>query len=202
MKLLLGTTNPAKVADYNRYLVHSKLEIITLRDLRFFDEPLEIGETFEENALQKARFYAEKTELPTLADDGGFEVDALGGEPGINSRRWVGPNGTDEDRIDKIIKRLRGIPAKGRTAHFRIVVVVYFPDIRDYVSVEKITESGVVPEQPSKVRISGYPYRSVLFLPQLNKYFSELTQDELQEIDHRKAACKELLLKLGPWISS
>lgn len=200
MKLLLGTTNLGKIAAYQEYLVHSKLEIVTLKDLQFFEEPLEIGETFEENALQKAKFYAEKTEYPTLADDGGLEIDALNGEPGVNSRRWVGPDGTDEDRVKKVFERMAGIPAWERTARFRIITLVYFPEFRENVSVEKSTE-GIVPGGPSKVLIPNFPYRSVLFLVKFNKFMSELTDEELNSIDHRKAACKELLLKLEPYLN-
>ncbi len=201
MKLLLGTTNQAKIADYKKYLVHSNLELVTLKDIGFLDEPLEIGETFEEIALQKARFYAERTEYPTLADDGGLEVDALGGEPGVNSRRWVGLHGTDEDRIEKVFRELEGIPEKERTGRFRIVNVVYFPHERDCISVESKTEV-LIPNRPSAIRIPNFPYRSVMFLPQFSKYYSELSQDQLIQVDHRLKACQELLLKLEPWLNT
>lgn len=196
MKLLLGTANPAKIADYQKYLVHSKLEIVTLKDLQFFDEALEIGKTFEENALQKARFYAEKTELATLADDGGFEVDFLDGRPGIDSNRWLGPNATDEDKVNKILELLTGVPEEQRTARLRNVTVIYFPMERDYLMSEGKME-GVVPDKPSFARLPGFPYRSVLFLPRFNKYYAELEKDE----SHRKAICKELLLKLEPYLN-
>src|SRR3989338_5286340 len=103
MKLLLGTRNPEKIRDYKKYLVHANLKLVTLPELGIWEEPLEIGETYKDNALQKARFYAEKTECPTLGEDGGFEVEALDNRPGIESRRWVGPGGTDEDRINKVL---------------------------------------------------------------------------------------------------
>ncbi len=187
--------NPAKVADYQKYLVHSKLEIVTLKDLQFFEEPLEIGATFEQNALQKAKFYAERTEYPTLADDGGFEVDALDGRPGIDSSRWLGPNATDEDKINKIIELLKDVPEEQRTARLRNVTVIYFPEERDYI-MSKGKMEGTIPEKPSPVRVFGFPYRSALFLPQFNKYYAELDGES-----HRKAVCKELLLKLEPYLN-
>lgn len=197
MKLLLGTHNPGKIADFQRFLVHAKLELLILKDIGFLEEPLEIGETFEENALQKAKFYAERTEFPTLADDGGFEVDALDGQPGVKSRRWVGPHGTDEDRIQKVFKRLKGIPEKERTARLRNIVVVYFPQERDYITVEAKME-GIIPDHPSEKRIPGFPYRSVLFIPKFNKYYVDLDPEEF----HRKQACQELLLKLEPYLNA
>lgn len=199
MKLLLGTRNPAKFSEYKKYLIHSDLELASLQDIGFWDEPLEIGKNFLENALQKARFYAQASEYPTLSEDGGFEIDALDGEPGIESRRWAGPYGTDEDRIAKVFKLLQG--ENSRTARLKFVVVVYFPADRDYVTVEKLIE-GVVPQKPSLVRIPEFPYRSVLFLPKFNKYYAELTPDEHEQINHRRAACQELLLKLEPYLSS
>lgn len=200
MNLLLGTTNQAKIADYRKYLVHANLQLLTLKDIGFFEEPLEIGETYLDNALQKARFYAEKTEYPTLADDGGFEIDALEGKPGVESRRWVGFKGTDEDRIEKVFRLLEGIPQNERTARLRNVIVVYFPAERDYLMVEKSIE-GIIPEKPSPLQIPSFPYRSCLFLTQFNKYFVELTEQEHEQVNQRRAACKELLLKLEPYLN-
>ena len=201
MKLLIGSTNPAKVEDYKKYLVHSNLEILTLKDIGFFEEPLEIGKTFEENAMQKARFYAEKTEIPTLADDGGFEVDALDGRPGVDSNRWVGPNGTDEDRINKVLELLKGVPKEKRTARLRFVILVYFPTDRDHLKVEGKIE-GIITEKPNDKRVKGFPYRPILFLPEFGKTFIELTESEKDQIDYRKQACKELILKLEPWFNN
>lgn len=201
MKLLLGTTNPAKSADYKKYLVHSKLELVTLQDIGFMDEPLEIGKTFEENAMQKARFYAERTEYPALADDGGFEVDELGGMPGVESNRWVGPYGTDEDRIHKVLKLLKGVPVEKRTARLRFVTVVYFPVERECIKVEGKID-GFVTEKPNPKRIKGFPYRPIFFIPELGKTMIELSEEELNQLDYRNTACKELLLKLEPYLNA
>ena len=202
MKLLLGTTNIGKIQDYQKYLVHANLKLVTLRDLGILDEPLEIGETYRDNALQKARFYSERSEYATLADDGGLEVDALDGRPGIESSRWLGPNATNDDKIRKILELLEGVPLARRTARLRNVIIVYFPHERDYVEVEGLRQ-GVIPEEKEVLKrlMPGYPYRSILFLPELDKYYDELTDGERENHDHRKKACKELLLKLEPYIS-
>lgn len=200
MKLLLGTQNTAKIEEYKKYLVHSNLKLLTLKEIGFLEEPLEIGKTFAEVAMQKARFYAGKTEYPALGEDGGFEIDALGGEPGVYSRRWVGEHGTDEDRIRKVFDKLEGIPAQERTARLKLVIVVYFPAERDYISVERSID-GIIPEKPSKTRIHDFPYRSVLFLPKCNKYYCDLSEAEHDHINHRKDACRELLLKLEPYLN-
>jgi len=200
VKLLLGTTNPGKIADYKKFLVHSNLEIVTLKDLgMLIDEPLEIGDTFEENALQKARFYAEKTEYPTLGDDGGLEIEALGGRPGVESRRWVGPHGTDEDRINKVIELM--YREKNRQARFRIVICVYFPVEKESVIVERSTPV-MIAEKPSSKMVPSLPYRSVMFLPKYDKYYAELSEKELAEIDHRSNGSRELLLKIEPYLNA
>lgn len=201
MQILIGSSNRGKISDYRKYLVHSNLKLVSLMDLSMTDEPLEIGETYEENARLKAEYYAKQTEYPTLADDGGFEVDALDGRPGIESRRWVGPYGTDEDRIQMIMTLLEKVPAPRRTARLTLTVAVYFPAERDYITVEK-SISGVVPFEPCKTRVPGLPYRSIFFLPKYEKYFAELTPAEHEEINHRRAACGELVKKLEPRLNS
>lgn len=200
MKLLLGTANPAKLDDYKKFLVRSDLELVSLKDINFLEEPLEIGQTFEENALQKARFYAERTEYPALSDDGGFEVDALEGMPGVESNRWLGPDATDEDKINKILLLLQGLPEKERVARLKFVVVVYFPAERDYVQAEGLIE-GFIPEMPSSSRVKGFPYRSLLFLPQLNKYFVDLDETEHLQLNYRNTASRQLLMKIEPYLN-
>ena len=199
MKLLLGTTNPGKISDYKKYLQHANLEIVSLVDLGLIvDEPLEIGETYRDNALLKARFYAERTEYPTLADDAGFEAEALDGRPGIESKRWVGPHGTDQDRIDKIMESMAG--QGNRKAQLVSAVCVYLPTEREAIFVENAIE-GVIPEKPSPKAVPGFPYRSVLFLPEFDKFYLDLTDEEHSQINHRKKAVKELLLKLEPYLN-
>lgn len=201
MKLLLGTKNLAKIQSFKNYLQHAEIDIVTLQDLGIIDEPLEIGKTFEENALQKAQFYSEISGLPTLSDDGGFEIDALNGQPGVYSKRWAGPNATDEDRINKVIDSLKGFPKSERVGKLTSAIVVYFPDVRDYVSVIN-SKQGIIPENPSDKQIPDFPYRSVLYLPEFEKFYSELSDDELSEVDHRRHSCKVLLLKMEPYIYS
>lgn len=199
MQLLLGTANPGKLATYQTGLRHSNLQLLTLQDINFWDEPLEIGKTYEENALQKARFYAEATEYPTLAEDGGLEIEALDGRPGIESRRWVGPHGTDEDRISKVLKLLVGVA--NRNAQFRLSAVIYLPAEREHIKVEA-SIAGAIANRPSQTRLPGFPYESLLFLPKIGKYYSDLTETEYELLNHRLKACRELLLKLEPYLFS
>src|SRR5690606_30144021 len=97
-------------------------EIVTLSELGVAHDVDEDGVTFEENAIKKVEEYYKITGLPTINDDGGLEVDALNGEPGIHSRRWLGYRMTDEELIIELMKRLRDVPQEERTARFRAVV--------------------------------------------------------------------------------
>src|SRR3990167_9592915 len=112
MKLLVATTNPGKLAEIRRFLTDIPVELVSLKDVGIADSVEETGKTFEENAILKAKFYAQKSGLPTLADDGGFEIDALNGEPGVKSHRWADPSqeNDDETLINYTLKRLENVP--------------------------------------------------------------------------------------------
>src|SRR6267154_4507378 len=128
-RLLIATTNPAKLAEYQLLLRELPLEPVSLRDLGITDAPEESGATFLDNALIKARFYFERAGIATLADDGGLEIDALGGEPGVRSHRWL-PHGENSDRalVDEVIRRMQGVEPAQRTARIRAVAALIFPD--------------------------------------------------------------------------
>src|SRR6202166_223947 len=98
-RLLIATTNRAKLGEYRLILrdVGIELELVSLADVGISESPEETGATFTENALIKARFYFERARIATLADDGGLEIDALGGEPGVRSHRWLGSGGKAND---------------------------------------------------------------------------------------------------------
>ncbi|MFZ0889469.1 MAG: non-canonical purine NTP pyrophosphatase, partial [Candidatus Binataceae bacterium] len=123
-RLLIATTNPAKLAEYRILLADFPIELVSLAGLKIDDAPAENGATFADNALLKARFYFRRSGMPTLADDGGLEVDALGGEPGVRSHRWLGEGAmSDDDALaDEVIRRMKGVEPKRRTARIRAAV--------------------------------------------------------------------------------
>ena len=134
-----------------------------------------------------------------MSEDGGFEVEALDGRPGLESNRWLGPHATDQEKIDKILQYLKD--EKNRKAAFKLVACVYLPHEREALYVESAIE-GVIPEKAHAQVVKGFPYRSIFWLPQYNKYYLELTEEEHEEVNHRKKACKELLLKLEPYLNA
>lgn len=193
-KLLIATTNPGKLAEIKRFLGDLRIELLGLKDVGITDIVEETGSTFEENAILKANYYCQKSGLPTLADDGGFEIDALGGLPGVKSHRWIHENreDSDEELIAYTLKKLHGLPREQRGAQLRLVLALVFPD-GSVTTVEEQTR-GIVAEKPSEHRTNGFPYRSLLFLPEINKYYDHdlLTPEETERFNHRKRALDRL----------
>lgn len=194
MKLLIATTNPGKLTEIKKFLGDFPIELTGLKDAGITDVVEETGSTFEENAILKAKFYAEKSGLPTLADDGGFEIDALGGEPGVKSHRWIHKDreDTDEELIAYTLEKMKGLPRAQRGAQLRLVLALVLPDGRKFTVEEKTR--GIVAQKPSQHRTSGFPYRSLLYLPDLRKFYNtgDLTPEENEVYNHRKRAVEEL----------
>lgn len=120
-RIVLASGNAAKRAEIERLLAGRAVEVVPQSDL-FDGQAAETGMTFAENALIKARFAAERSGLPSLADDSGLEVDALGGAPGIHSARFAGPGASDADNLRRLLEALDGVPDERRTARFRCVI--------------------------------------------------------------------------------
>lgn len=194
-KLLIATTNPGKLKEIKYFLSGIPLKLVSLKDCHITDKAKEDYPTFAENAKHKARFYCQISKLPTIADDGGLEIDALNGAPGVKSRRWV--NGSDEASDEELIKytlqKLKNVPRGKRGAQLRAVMVLAFPNGKIYQVTAKVR--GVISEKPSSRLISGYPYRSLLFLPKIGKFYHsrEMTKEEVEKYNHRKKALKKLV---------
>jgi XTP/dITP diphosphohydrolase len=195
-RILVATTNPAKLSEYRILLAEFGLEAISLTDLGIAESPEESGATFEENALIKVRFYSERARVPTIADDGGLEIDALDGEPGVRSHRWLGGerDNTDEALVAEVMRRMQGVPAAQRTARIRAAVVVKYE--HEGIVREAIAEAaieGVIAERAWPVIRRGFPYRAVLFLPDRNLFLGQLGEADEAHISQRR----EALLRLG-----
>jgi XTP/dITP diphosphohydrolase len=144
----------------------------------------ESGQTFAENAIQKAEEYAGVCGLLTLADDSGLEVDALGGQPGVHSARYAGAGASDEDRYLLLLERLRQVPWEERRARFRCVIAVAEPGGDTFRS-EGVCE-GVIAFSPQGT--FGFGYDPVFFLPEYQRTMAQLPPDEKDQISHRARA--------------
>lgn len=192
-KLLIATTNPGKLTEIKRFLGDLPIELVDLKDFGITDIVEETGKTFEENAILKAKYYCQKSGLPTLADDGGFEIDVLDGEPGVKSHRWIHRDREDgdEELIQYTLERLRGVPLEERGAQLRVVLALV---IGEQVFTAEAKIRGILPLQPSPHCTPGFPYRSLLYLPDLGKFYNTeyLTPEENEVYNHRKRAVEEL----------
>jgi len=126
-RLLVATRSAHKLRELRELLALERMELVTLDDLGIEGDPVEDGETFATNAAIKARFGALASGLPTLADDSGLEVDALGGGPGVRTRRYAGEDATDEDNNRKLLEALDGLPPDRRGARYVCVLALALP---------------------------------------------------------------------------
>ena len=195
-KVLLATKNRAKVKEYSKLLRGIPYEIVSLEDVGIAQDVEESGKTFEENATIKAKTYAKLSGLVAIADDSGLEVDALGGAPGVRSARYAGEGATDKERIDYLLKKMRGIPSEQRTARFRCVIAIATPDGKAEVC-EGICP-GIITFEPRGKK--GFGYDPTFYLPEHKLTMAELSMEEKNKISHRgKAAAKARhLLKCWP----
>jgi XTP/dITP diphosphohydrolase len=188
-RLVIATTNPAKLAEYRLLLAGYPLQLVSLRELGIKDEPAETGATFSENALIKAGFYFRLAQLPTLADDGGLEVDALGGAPGVHSHRWLGAEADDRMLAEEIVHRMADVPDGRRGARIRCALALAYR--LDGAAVERVVEAaieGVIPRQAWQPVRAGFPYRAVLYLPTRGCYLAQLGDQEEARIGQRRTA--------------
>ncbi len=189
-KLVIASHNPGKVNEFKKFMADWPYEIVGLDDLGIIDNVEETGNTFAENALIKAKFFHELTDLPTLSDDDGFEIDALEGEPGVKSRRWKGYEMSDQEMIDYALEKLQNVPAEKRTARLKAVVCLILPN-KDPIFAEAAIE-GIITKRQEALIIKGYPFRSIMIIPKFNKLFAHLTDDEHKQLSHRLLALNKL----------
>ena len=188
VRLLVATHNKGKLREYKALLQDLPVTLTYLDEVGIHEDVPETGKTFAENAIQKARAYAAMSGLLTLADDSGLEVDALGGAPGVHSVRYAGPGATDEDRIQKLLRELDGVPPDKRTARFRCVIAVATPEGQVYTADGAV--EGVIIDTPRGSH--GFGYDPVFFLPERGKTMAELPPEEKNRISHRARAAEAI----------
>ncbi len=186
-KLLVATHNPGKLREYRQLLKGLPLEILSLDDAHIDLQVEETGRTFPQNALLKAQGYAQASGMLTLADDSGLEVDALGGEPGVRSSRYAGPDATDSQRNRFLLDRMVDVAPGDRTARFRCAIAIVAPHGRSWV-VEGSLE-GEIAHQPAGE--GGFGYDPIFFLPQMGVTAAQLAPRQKNRISHRARALRK-----------
>jgi XTP/dITP diphosphohydrolase len=189
MRVVVATGNAHKLAEIERILDGLDVELVAMSELGV-PSPVEDGDTFEANALIKARACAEATGLPAIADDSGLEVDALGGAPGVHSARYAGPEADDGANNAKLVAELTGRPEGERTARFVCAAVVVTPGGRE--AVVRGTMGGRVVDDARGEHGFGYDPHFVSDAAGDGRTNGELTPAEKDAISHRGAAFRAL----------
>ena len=184
MKLLVATRNPGKVREQSAALTACGIDLVGLDNWPDLPSPEEPGPTFLDNAIAKALYYHRATKLPALGEDSGLEVEALDGEPGIYSARWMGEETPYEVKNAKLIEALAGLPPEKRTARFVSTAAIAEGDHILFKTVESC--EGVIAEAPRGS--GGFGYDPIFFYPPIGKCFAELTAEEKRLYDHRGKA--------------
>jgi XTP/dITP diphosphohydrolase len=186
-RLVVATMNPGKVREILAICADWPVEWLTFEHLSW-PEVEETGTTYVENALLKARAAAEATGEASLADDSGLEVDALGGGPGTRSARYAGKGAGDDQNLRSLLRALAGVPRAGRTARYRAVAVVAWPDGR-HLWAEGDCE-GLLRTRASGS--GGFGYDPIFEPVGWDRTMAELEPDEKDRISHRGKALRAL----------
>ncbi|MCR5771106.1 MAG: RdgB/HAM1 family non-canonical purine NTP pyrophosphatase [Butyrivibrio sp.] len=200
MRIVFATGNKDKMREIRQIMGHFGMEIVSMKEAGVFEDIEENGTSFKENSVIKASAIADvliqkgDTDSIVLADDSGLEIDALSGEPGIYSARYMGKDTPYPEKNAKILERLKDVPDDKRSARFVCAVSAVLPDKRVLTCQE--TMEGIIGHEIAGE--NGFGYDPIFFLPKFSKTSAQLTPEEKNSISHRGKALRameELLSK-------
>ena len=186
-KLLLASSNSGKIREYRFLLDGLGYQITTLSEEGIAEVVTESGDNYEQNARLKAITYAKLSQLTTLADDSGLEVDALNGEPGVQSARFAGEAATDAEKASSLLAKLNGVPWEKRTAQFKCVIAIVAPGGRSELCHGKC--QGMIALEAKGE--NGFGYDPIFYLPEIGKTMAELPLEMKNQISHRARASQK-----------
>jgi XTP/dITP diphosphohydrolase len=186
-RLNLATRNPDKIKEIRMILNDPQWNLISLLDFPEMDEIIEDGDTLEANALKKARESFQWTQIPSIADDTGLEVDCLDGAPSVWSSRFAGEDASYRDNCEKLLELMRRVPEEKRTARFRCVVA--YADSDEEFTVDGICEGVILDVYRGE---GGFGYDPLFYLREIGKTFAELGTEEKNRISHRGIAFRKM----------
>lgn len=193
-RLLVATTNPGKLREIRTLMAEAPVELIGLSDLTPIQEPEETGATFEENARLKARYYAAQSGLFTVAEDSGLVIDALGGEPGVLSARFLRPDASYPERFAEIFRRLAAHPETPRTARF--VAALACVEEGNVVYETTGLVEGEIADVPRGT--GGFGYDPIFLYPPNGRTLAEVSDAEKIAVSHRGVAFR----RFARWLES
>lgn len=196
MKILIATNNKGKLREIRQILSSTQIEAISLKEAGIQGEPVEDAGTFNENAIIKAKYFAQITNLPAIADDSGLCVDALDGAPGVRSARYAGEQAQDKDNNALLLKNLDPFSNDERGAHFHCSMVCVKPDGKFLVAEGKAV--GQILREPRG--FNGFGYDPLFYVPEEGLTFAELPSERKHAISHRGQALKALVAGLSDFL--
>ena len=188
MKLLLATTSQGKLREQRAALAGLEVELDTLESWKKIDPPDEPGPSFLDNAIVKALHYHRVTGLAAIGEDSGLIIDALGGEPGIHSARWLGHDTSYAVKNARVLELLSSVGEDARSARY-VSAVALAEDDAIVFTVEGICEGRIAREPKGE---SGFGYDPIFFYPPLNGTMAELSAEQKNQVSHRGRAMAEL----------
>lgn len=195
MRIIFATGNQGKLREIDDILKDLSIPIVSMKDAGITSEPDETGVTFEENAIIKAKHAADvlkEKDAIYIADDSGLEVDALGGEPGVYSARYMGEDTPYTVKNKNIIDRLDGVENDKRTARFVCAIAAVLPD-GEVVTTRGTIEGKIGYEERGT---NGFGYDPIFYLPDMSVSTAELSPDEKNRISHRGRALEAMKIRL------
>jgi XTP/dITP diphosphohydrolase len=194
MKLFLASSNPGKLAEYVELAQGSAFPVELLPQFGEFPFFPESAPTFAENAAGKALHYSRFTDDAVLADDSGLVVPALGGQPGVHSARYAGPGASDADRVEKLLREMRGKTGAERRGRFVCVTAVAQAG-RAMAVVSDLAQGVIAFERRGA---AGFGYDPVFLIEELGRTYAELARDQKNGYSHRGKSFRKLLYMLSP----
>ena len=179
MKLVVATGNQGKLKEIRAIL--PEYEIICLKDLDIDIDIEENGTTFEENAIIKAETICKMTNMITIADDSGLVVDYLGGAPGIYSARYAGEDATDEERNNKLLSELEGVPFEKRTARFACAIAIAYPNGKTHTFFS--TCEGKITFET--LGTNGFGYDPLFYFEEFDTTLANVESERKNKVSHR-----------------
>lgn len=192
MKIIMATTNKNKVREISEMLQGTDISIVSLAECGIDIDIEENGETFAENALIKARAISEITKEIVLADDSGLVIDALNGEPGVHSSRFMGEDTSYEIKNNAILDMLKDVPEEKRGARFVCSMALVYPDGTEK-TVDGVFEGRIGYEIAGT---NGFGYDPIFYVPEKSMTSAELSPEEKNEMSHRGKALKMIVEEL------
>ncbi len=192
-RIIFATSNENKVKEIREIMGDFGIPVISMREAGIEADPDETGETFEENALIKAKACWEISGGLVLSDDSGLEIDALNKEPGIHSSRYLGKDTSYHEKNGNLIERLKGVRDEDRTARFVCAVAAVFPDGTEKV-VRGVMEGFIGYEEKGE---NGFGYDPIFILPKYGKTTAELAPEVKNAESHRGKALRLMKEEIG-----